>query len=144
MNESVTGNSPLTSLFSELRSESTALLRQEVALAKAELAQKANTAARTSMKIAEGGALAYAGLIVLLIGAGQLGSVGLAALGVSDAIATWLGMVLVGALAGAVGWARLKKAKIKFQAENFDLPQTVGSLKDDGRWMKNKVQHAGQ
>jgi hypothetical protein len=93
------------------------------------------------MNIAQGGAIAYAGLIVLLIGAGQLGAIGLMALGVGETVATWLGRMVVGAIAALVGWVMLTKAKRKFQAENFDLPETVGSLKDDGRWVKDQIQH---
>jgi SAM-dependent methyltransferase len=77
-------------------------------------------------------------------GAGQLGAIGLAALGVNENVAAWLGMMVVGAIVGLVGWMMLTKAKKVFQAENFDLPETVGSLKDDGRWVKHQLQQARQ
>jgi hypothetical protein len=144
MNQTNTGTSTIGLLLSDLRSETTTLLRQEIDLAKAELAEKANVAARTSMGIAQGGAVAYAGLIVLLIGVGQLLSVGLAALGLQEAVAAWLGPILVGGIAGAVGLVLLAKAKHTFQAENFDLPHTVASLKEDKRWVQSKIQHAQQ
>ena len=60
-------------LLRDLRDETTTLLRQEVALAKAEL--KENTSRMTShaLQIAIGGFVSYAGVIVLLIGLGMHG-----------------------------------------------------------------------
>jgi hypothetical protein len=144
MNQTSTGTSTIGSLLSELRTETTTLLRQEVALAKAELAEKAHVAARTSMSVASGGAVAYAGLIVLLIGVGQLLSIGLGAMGLREDVAAWLGPVIVGTIAGAVGLVMLAKAKRTFRHENFGLPETVGSLKDDKEWVQSKIQHAQQ
>src|SRR5205085_8954638 len=56
----------LRALIGDLSREIATLARQEVALAKAELSEKAAVAARNAMYIAIGGLVAYAGFLVLL------------------------------------------------------------------------------
>ena len=57
----------LGDLFSDLSRETTTLVRQEVQLAKAELTQSATEAARGIGMLVAGGAVAYAGLLFLLL-----------------------------------------------------------------------------
>ena len=142
MNPLNTTTSTIGSLLSDLRSETTTLLRQEVALAKAELTEKATRAGKNTLAIATGGAVAYAGLIVLLLGIGQLLGRGVAAMGLDGEAAAWLGPVIVGSIAGLIGWSMLATAKKTLKAESLSLPETMGSLQDDKRWMKSKIQHA--
>jgi len=134
-----TGTSTIGSLLSELREESSTLLRQEVALAKAELNEKTALVGKSALEIAAGGAMAYAGLIVLLIGAGYLAKQGLVAAGVSEEIAQWLGFVVVGAIVAIPGWTMLAKAKKSLKARNLLPQETAASLRDDRRWAENKI-----
>lgn len=133
------GTSTIGSLLSQLRDESSALLRQEVALAKAELGEKVTTAGHNVITLATGGAVAYAGALILLFGVGQLAGQGLVAAGLSVNIAYWLGFVLVGALVGIIGWTMFTKAKKSLSPENLTPRQTLDSLKDNQRWAKNKI-----
>jgi len=57
----------LGDLFSDLSRETTTLVRQEVQLAKAELTQSATEVARGIGMLLAGGAIAYAGLLFLLL-----------------------------------------------------------------------------
>lgn len=134
--------STLGALLSELRDESTTLLRQEVALAKAELGEKAAEVGRGAAHVAIGGAVAYAGGIVMLIGLGALTGRGLARLGVSDELATWLGFLIVGAIVALVGWAMLTKAKRALRPGNLVPRETMASLHDSQRWAQRKMHHA--
>jgi hypothetical protein len=131
--------STIGSLLSELREESTTLLRQEVALAKAELGEKASQLGKNTAKIATGGAVAYAGAIVLLIGVGYLASHGLVALGLSESLSQWLGFVLVGVIVALIGWIMLAKAKKALNAENLTPRETVASLRENKRWAQTKI-----
>lgn len=131
--------STLGALLSELRDESTTLLRQEVALAKAELGEKASELGRSTVGVAIGGAVAYAGGIVLLIGLGALAGRGLARLGLSDDIATWLGFIIVGAGVAFIGWSMLAKAKRALQPRNLVPRETMASLQDNQRWARRKI-----
>lgn len=131
--------STIGSLLSELREESTTLLRQEVALAKAELNEKASRVGKGAMEIAAGGALAYAGLIILLFGIAMLITRVLVGFGVSPETATWLGPVSVGLVVAAVGAVMLTKAKNAMSADKLMPRETIESLKDDKRWVQNKL-----
>lgn len=142
MNEVPPTTSTIGALLSELRDESTTLLRQEVALAKAEFSEKAGEVGRNAVGVAVGGAVAYAGAIVLLIGIGALAGRGLARLGLSSDFAYWLGFVLVGALVALIGWSMLAKARRAFQTGSFVPRETVASLKDNQRWAQRKIHHA--
>src|SRR4051812_20010514 len=118
MNHESTNTSTLASLLSELREESTTLLRQEIALAKAEINEKAAHIGKNTLELATGGAVAYAGVIVLLIGIGILLTRVLVAFGLRPEIAVWLGPVLIGAIVAVIGATLLMKAKKAMSAEN--------------------------
>jgi hypothetical protein len=134
-----TGTSTIGALLAELRDESTTLLRQEVALAKAELRESASEIGRHSAKVATGGAVAYAGAIVLLIGVGALTGRGLAAMGMSPDVAQWLGFVIVGAIVALIGWSMLAKAKRALHATSLAPRETLDSLKDNRQWAREKI-----
>ena len=134
--------STIGALLTELRDESTTLLRQEVALAKAELSEAAGQLARNTLAAAVGGAVAYAGALVLLIGLGALAGRGLAAAGVPVDLAQWLGFILVGAITAFVGWSMFAKAKRAFQPGNLVPRETLASLRENQRWARDKLTHA--
>ena len=134
-----TPGSTISALLSELRHESTTLLRQEVALAKAELGEAAAQAGRHSLAVATGGAIAYAGGLVLLIGVGALAGQGLAALGLSPEIAPWLGFMLVGAITALFGWSKFAKAKRALRPDQLMPRETIASLRDNRRWARDKL-----
>ncbi len=136
-----TTTSTLASLLSELREESTTLLRQEIALAKAELNEKAAHVGKNTLELATGGALAYAGLIILLIGVALLASRALVAMGVDPEMAMWLGPVLVGLIVAIIGAGMAMKAKKAMSAEKLIPHETVESLKEDKRWIQRKLSH---
>lgn len=140
MNHEPTPGSTIGSLLTNLRDETTLLIRQEVSLAKAELGEKAGQLAKNSAALAVGGATVYAGLIILLIGLGQLAAQGLEAAGVPDDVARWLGMVLVGLVVGLIGWFMLAKARKAVSAANLRPTQTLSSLRENKVWAQNKMQ----
>ena len=133
--------STIGALLTELRDEGTTLLRQEVALAKAELSETASRLGRNSAKVATGGAVAYAGGIVLLIGVGALAGRGLARLGMPPDAAQWLGFVIVGAIVALIGWSMLAKAKRALRDTSLTPRETIASLKQSRRWAQDKIHH---
>jgi hypothetical protein len=134
-----TSSSRFVALLAELRDEGATLLRQEVALAKAELTEKAKEAGKSAAELATGGAVAYAGLVILLVGVSYLVRHGLVALGVGDETAQWLGFLLVGGIAALVGWRLLRQARKHLTTNALKPTQTIGSLRDSGEWAKNKI-----
>src|SRR5207253_2941017 len=92
MNNSDSSPQPnsIAGLLRELRDETTTLMRQEVALAKTEIKENVSRMGGHAAHIAVGGFVAYAGVIVLLIGIGHLLGAVLVKAGMSDQLAQWL------------------------------------------------------
>jgi len=121
----------LGDLFSDLTQETATLVRQEVALARAEISQKASRLGKDVGLIAAGGAVAYAGLILILFGV----ALGLAALGMSPWIAYLLVGIVAGLLGGSIAWQGVSGLKHADPVPH----QTVETLKDDARWAKEQT-----
>src|SRR5262245_25365211 len=85
----------LGELFGELTREISTLVRQEAALARAELSQKASRLGKDIGMLAAGAAVAYAGLLALLAAL----IIGLAAAGLPG----WLAALVVGLIVVAAG-----------------------------------------
>lgn len=90
-----TGDRTLKHLVSDLKDNSALLVRQEIALAKAEVKEKVKGVAKKAITFSIAGVLAYAGLLVVLAAV----ILAVIALGV----VAWLAALIVGAgvLAGA-------------------------------------------
>ena len=116
-------------LVSDLFSEATTLVQQEVALAKTEARQEIAQAGAAVGRVVAGGAVAYAGLIALVVGLGW-------ALGLLvDDDAAWLGIALAGAAVVAVGAFLLKRGLDALGRLTPPLDTTVQSLREDARWI---------
>jgi uncharacterized membrane protein YqjE len=129
----------LTGLVRELRDEAIVLVRQEVALARTEMSEKAARVARNSAFIGVGAFLAYAGLFVLLL-AGVVGLyLGLVAAGLTHATAGWLSPLIIGAVLAVVGYVFIQKGLSTLKHESIVPERTVESIKADKEWMEEKV-----
>ncbi len=120
----------LGDLFSELAGETGTLVRQEVALAQAELTQKATKIGKNVGYLVVGGAVAYAALLALLtaliIGLGTLIGYGFSALIVGIVVAIAAVILIMSAL------NTLKNSDITPK-------QTVETIKEDAKWLKDQV-----
>ena len=121
----------LGDLFSELSRETTTLVRQEVQLAKAELTQSATEAARGIGMLVAGGAVAYAGLLFLLLAI----VFGLIEAG-WDA---WLSALVVGLVVVAIGAVLVLRARASLKPANLAPRRTVETLKEDQEWAKEQI-----
>ena len=121
----------LGDLFSDLSRETTTLVRQEVQLAKAELTQSATEAARGIGMLVAGGAVAYAGLLFLLLAI----VFGLIEAG-WDA---WLSALVVGLVVVAVGAILVLRARESLKPANLAPQKTVETLKEDAAWAKEQI-----
>jgi hypothetical protein len=129
-------------LLKDLRNETVTLFRQEVALAKAELKENTARAASHATHVAVGAFVAYAGIIVLLIGLGQLLGALLMRAGMSADLATWLAPSIVGLAIALIGWGMLAKARKALAHDDLMPRQTLASLRDNKQWAENKLQHS--
>ena len=117
-------------LIANLASETGTLVRQEIALAKVELGQKATRIGSNIAQLAIGGAVAYAALLALLAGV-----IGLLA----TAMAWWAAAVVVAVVVGIVGAVMISKALDSLKRTELAPRQTVETLKEDAQWAKQQV-----
>jgi xanthine/uracil permease len=116
----------LGDLLAELSRETGTLVRKEVELATTELTAKARKAAVDIGISAAGGALAHAGLLVVLAAF----VLGLAELGV----APWLSAVIVGLLTIIIGYGLVNRGLANLRRTSVVPAQTVETLKENARW----------
>ena len=121
---------PLGELVAQLSRDASRLVQQELALAKAELGEKAVKLKADVGAIVTGGLVLYAGLLTLIAAAVLL---------LAETVAAWLAALLVGAtvtLVGAVLTMRSKKNLEKFEP----LPKkSLASVQRDVDMMKEAV-----
>lgn len=132
----------LPTLLRDLRDETSTLIQQELALAKAEL--KENTAKITShaTQVAIGGFVAYAGVIVLLIGLGRLVASVLVRFGLDADLAQWLAPSVLGLVVAIVGAGMLSRAKHAMANDDITPNQTIDTMRETKDWAQNKLQHS--
>ena len=121
---------PLSELFSNLVTETSNLVRNEVALAKVELTDKASKIGKNIGSLVIGGAVAYAG--VLAIGAAVI-------LLLSRVMPNWLAALLVGLIVVGVAWLMISKAITELREVELKPEETVESLKEDAQWIKDQI-----
>jgi len=113
-------------LLSELSRETSQLVRKEVELATTEMTAKAKKAARDAATTAAGGALAHAGLLVVLAAF----VIGIAELGVPP----WLAALAVGVVTVGFGYFLVNKGLSSMRRTTVVPTQTVETLKENARW----------
>lgn len=133
---------PLPDLIRELRDETATLVGQEIALAKAEIAEKSRRMAKDVIYIAAGVALAYAALVLLLLAVRDFLFSGLVEGGVSVGVALWLSPLIVGVVVGVVGWVLINQGKKKLADEGITPEKTAQSLREEKNWLKHKIAHS--
>lgn len=124
----------LATLLSDLSRETVDLIQKEIALAKAEMSQKVASAQTAVVSMAAGGAVAFAGLILLLIGVANI-----VAMILPENLAPWLAPLLVGLVVALVGYGMIKGGKSKLDAESLKPQRTIDSLQADKAVLQEKT-----
>jgi hypothetical protein len=120
----------LGDLFSELASETSTLVRQEVALAQTELTQKATSIGKNVGFLVVGGAVGYAALLAILAAA---------IIGLANFLPWWAAALIVGVAVGIVAFLLISPALKALKETSLTPNQTVETLKEDAEWLKNQV-----
>lgn len=141
MNSESPNPNSIPTLLRDLRDETTTLLRQEVALAKSEMKGNVSRMGSHAAQIAIGGFVAYAGVIVLLIGIGHLLGALLIRAGLDEQVAQWLAPSIVGLIVAIIGWMMLTKAKNAMAHDDLAPKQTIDSLRENKEWAQSKLHH---
>src|SRR5437868_398677 len=117
---------PLGDLFSELATETSNLVKQEVALAKTELAEKASRVGKNIGFLAVGGAIAYAALLAIIAAVIML---------LVDIMPAWLAALITGLVVAGVAWLLISKALTALRKTELTPRQTVETLREDAQWI---------
>lgn len=124
----------LMGLFADLWRETTTLVRDEAELAKAELSEKVSKVTTGAGEIAAGGAILFAGFIVLLFAA-----VGALQLVIQSEHAIWIAPLVVGLVVMIIGYIALSRGKKQMKADSLAPQRTMDSLRRDARLAKEHV-----
>jgi hypothetical protein len=116
-------------LLREFKTEAQVLIKQEIDLAKAEMSEKISRFGGNITKLAIGGFVAYAGAIVLLIGLGAIVAYAFRALGLSTALADFLGWSIIGLIVIAIGGGMILKTLKAMKHENLKPEKTIETLR---------------
>lgn len=123
-------NRPLGDLFGDLATDMSSLVRQEVALAKLEITQKAKYLGRNVGYLVVGGAVAYAGLLAVIAAIIML---------LDNYMPAWGAALLVGVVVALIAWMMIGKAISALQQADLTPHETVETLKEDATWMKQQI-----
>ena len=119
-------------LLGDMVTELSNLFRKEIQLARAEIGETASEAGSSVPGMAGGAALAFGGLLLLLMAA---------AAGISEWLniaAAW-GLLIVGVLAGLIGYALIRGGMAKLKATNLTPRRTAEQLSRDAQAAKEQV-----
>ena len=118
----------IVNLIKNLTGDFKTFIRQEIDLAKTEISEKISMLGKNVASIAIGGFVAYAGLIVLLIGLGVLLGYAFQKAGLDPAMATFLGLAIIGLIVAGVGSAFIAKALSALKKEPLAPQRTMHTL----------------
>ena len=125
---------PIGDLVKQLAGQTSTLVRQELDLAKAELAEKGRVAGKGAGLL--GGAAA-----VGLLAAGALTACLILAL--SEVVPDWLAALIVALVLGAVAGVLALQGRNRMRAATPPVPQqTVETVKEDVEWAKTRTPSA--
>jgi len=117
-------------LLSDLATESVLLIRQELALLKAELHEKFSRVGQGATALAAGALIAYSGWLVLLAAA---------VFGLAEVLPTWLAALIVGLAVLGIGAALLLVGKNRFEAGSLTPERTLRTLREDQAWLRERL-----
>jgi len=129
----------ITDLLKQLRDDTTTLVREEVALAKTETAEKAAYVGRNAAFLGAGALVGYSALLMILMAIGFLLRDLFVERGMSEGTATCLGLLIVGVVVGVISAVLISKAISAFKQESIAPQRTIGTLREDKEWVQSKV-----
>lgn len=120
----------VTALLSDFAGETILLIRQEVALFKAELHEKFSRAGYGATALGAGALISFSGWLVLLAAA---------VLGLATVVRPWLAAVIIGLAVLLVGVVLLLVGKRKLAIKSLTPERTLRSLHKDEEWLRERL-----
>ena len=120
----------MSALLSALAREASRLFRQEIALARAELAGKLGQLGVGAAEMIIGGFIVYGGFLALLTAA---------VLGLAQVLQPWLAAVVVGVVTVVVGAGVVLKGRRDVGPRGLIPDRTMRTLRDDAEWAREHM-----
>lgn len=120
----------LGDLFSDLAEQTGKLIRQEAALAKTELTEKATAAGKNLGMLAAGAFIGYAGLLAVTAAL---------IIGLAYVLPLWLSALLVGAALTIAAYVLINNALTALKKTPWTPEHTIESIKEDAQWLKQQA-----
>jgi hypothetical protein len=120
----------LGDLFSELSTQTGELMRQEVALARVEMTQKAVKAGKDVGFLVVGGAVAYAAALAVIAAMIIL---------LGQFIPVWLSALVIGLVVGVAAYFLISSALASLKRMDPAPRNTIETLKEDAAWLKKEM-----
>lgn len=121
----------LGELFSELSSETTTLVREEINLAKAELTEKATEVGKDIGFLAVGGAVLYAGLLAFIAAC-------IIALNLIVHL-WWLSAAIIAVVVLGIGYFLVRRGLDALRQTSLAPTRTIDTLKGDAAMLKEQT-----
>ena len=121
----------LGELFQELSQDTSALIRQEMALARTEMSDRVSAFGRDAALMGTGGVLMH----VALLAATAAFIMGLTELGVQG----WLSALIVAVIFAVVGGVIIMSGRAAMKRRSLTPVETVDSLKETAQWLKKQT-----
>jgi hypothetical protein len=119
----------LATLLSDVAGETVELVRQELALFKAELQEKLSKAGIGAALVGAGALIAYSGWLFLLLAA---------VFALALVLPVWAAALIVGALVLGIGGVLALIGKSRMRADALTPERTMRSLREDQAWIKER------
>jgi hypothetical protein len=119
----------LATLLSDVAGETVELVRQELALFKAELQEKLSKAGIGAALVGAGALIAYSGWLFLLLAA---------VYALALVVPAWAAALIVGALVLGIGGVLALVGKSRMRADALTPERSMRSLREDQAWIKER------
>jgi hypothetical protein len=129
--ESTRDERTLGDMFAELSRDTRMLLQQEIALAKAEMREKATAAGKSAGLVVGGGLIAYGGLL------GIVAAVVLAL--IEMGLPAWAGALIGGVVIAAIGYFLVRSGLGRLSTQDLKPRETIETLKEDAQWLRTQT-----
>ena len=112
----------IPTMLRRLTDELVTLFRQEMALARAEISRSVTSFIAGAASLATGGVVLFAGFLVLLAAA---------VLGLATVMRPWLAALIVGVVAGIIGYLMVRAGRKALDPDRLKPARTAQSLRRD-------------
>lgn len=120
----------LATLLSDLATETILLMRQEMALLKAELHEKFSRVGQGATALGAGALIAYSGWLAL---------VAAMVLALATVLPAWAAALIVSVVVIGIGAALLLIGKNRLDSQSLMPQRTLRTLREDEEWLKERL-----